>query len=323
MKKRIAASALLALSLGGSACSKASNPGSLDVPASEDVATSDVATSDVATPDVATSDGAPASAAEPDGSGAISEDGSSAGASSADPSSTEAHAAQAGSGDVDPGLEGTRWELADAVADSAVFITFSDGRLSGSSGVNRFSAPCRYASGVLECELRTSTMMAGPPELMAQEHAVFAKLDAATGYRVGDGTLVLVDADGATLLSLIRSAPPSLVGPTWSAVAVHHGKGGVASLVQGTSINISFDGQGRVSGFGGCNSFGGTFEHTGDSLSLGPLRMTRKACGAPGVMEQENALSTALSKVSSYTLEPGSLVLRSDTGATLVRLRAE
>ena len=51
-----------------------------------------------------------------------------------------------------------------------------------------------------------ATRRACPPPAMAQEAAFFAALEAARGFRVQRGLLVLLDADGRPLARLDRQA---------------------------------------------------------------------------------------------------------------------
>lgn len=73
---------------------------------------------------------------------------------------------------------------------------------------------------------------------------------------------------------------------------------------------------GRVAGFGGCNSYGGTYRSAGDSLRLGPLMMTRMACDAGMTLEQR--LTTTLERVRRFRVAGDTLLLLGDAG-TLAR----
>ena len=75
---------------------------------------------------------------------------------------------------------------------------------------------------------------------------------------------------------------------------------------------------GRVSGTGGCNRFGGSYESIGDKLSFSPLAATRMAC-EPEVMQAEQDFFAMLDRVRAMTLEGDALELRDESGATLAR----
>jgi heat shock protein HslJ len=72
---------------------------------------------------------------------------------------------------------------------------------------------------------------------------------------------------------------------------------GPVSLTPQAEVSLSFAGD-RVSGFGGCNSFGGPIISDGEQLSLGPLQATRRACLESAVMNQETRFFQALQSVS-------------------------
>ena len=73
---------------------------------------------------------------------------------------------------------------------------------------------------------------------------------------------------------------------------------------------------GRVSGFAGCNQYGGTYTLSGDRLTLGPLIMTKMACAEPA-MTVENAFAKAFAGELGYTIVDGRLTLSSEAGVTM------
>jgi heat shock protein HslJ len=111
-----------------------------------------------------------------------------------------------------PPLDGTSWTLTSwAEPDpipAGVTITaeFADGRVAGSSGVNRYTAAVSSdQDGSFSVDQAASTMMAGPPEAMAAETAYLRRLQAATSYRVDGDSLVINDADGQASLTFTRA----------------------------------------------------------------------------------------------------------------------
>jgi heat shock protein HslJ len=106
---------------------------------------------------------------------------------------------------------------------------------------------------------------------------------------------------------------PALVGPTW--VAEQIGRVGVLDNVRST---MSIDAAGRVSGRGGCNSYGGAVDITGEAIRFGPLASTRIAC-APAVGSQEQRFFSALASVRRYGFTPeGRLVFYGENGSAVV-----
>ena len=87
---------------------------------------------------------------------------------------------------------------------------------------------------------------------------------------------------------------------------------------------VTFTGDGKVNGSGGCNRFTGKVEITGDALRFGPLATMRMAC-PPAVMGHEQTFLHMLQGVRSWAIDSqGKLILRDDGGkplALLTRIR--
>ncbi|MBK0328347.1 META domain-containing protein [Rhodobacteraceae bacterium F11138] len=93
---------------------------------------------------------------------------------------------------------------------------------------------------------------------------------------------------------------------------------GVIDIAQTT---ISFERDGRVSGSGGCNRYTGSYEQADDTLTFGPVAVTRKAC-VPAVARQEDAfLSFMDTQVTVQFTETGALVLTDPQGRSLTARR--
>lgn len=111
-----------------------------------------------------------------------------------------------------PRLDGTSWRLTswaepDPIPASATITAeFTDGRVAGSAGVNRYNASVTTGTdGSFAVDAPITTKMAGPADATAAERAYLARLQAATSYRIDHDTLVINDADGATSLTFARA----------------------------------------------------------------------------------------------------------------------
>ncbi len=92
-----------------------------------------------------------------------------------------------------------------AAAGVASYLTLSaDGRAEGSGGCNRFSGGWTADGAALRIGPLAATRRACLPAPMQQEDRFFAALEAARGFRIEAGRLVLVDAAGAPLARLRR-----------------------------------------------------------------------------------------------------------------------
>ena len=217
------------------------------------------------------------------------------------------------------GYEGELVPIVEVVTATATFI---DGSVTGSTGCNRYHAQCRVDEDRLAVEAIAMTMMACDPERSAVERAFTSALEAAVTYVVAGETLDIADANGRVALRL-RAVPALILGGSrWVATMINNGRGGVASLVEGTVVTAEFGTDGRVSGSGGCNRFSAEYTLEGDSLAIGPVASTRMACFEPeGVGQQESAYFAALARVSSWSFREERLQLRAADGALQVELR--
>ncbi|GEM_PF-410633 len=89
----------------------------------------------------------------------------------------------------------------------------------------------------------------------------------------------------------------------------------VASELSRNAPTIRFDAEG-VTGSTGCNTFGGTFTFDNTAIDFGNLFSTMMAC--EGLMEQEQALLSALNSATSYTVSPEGVLQIVYDGGVLV-----
>lgn len=113
---------------------------------------------------------------------------------------------------------------------------------------------------------------------------------------------------GIVLLGLmVPAAAADLAGSEWRPVAI----GQVAW--PGSEAFVRFEGDGRLTGHGGCNGFFGTYRLDGDTIAIGPLASTRKACPEP-VMSDEGALLSALEAARGFARDGTELTLTNEAG---------
>lgn len=106
-------------------------------------------------------------------------------------------------------------------------------------------------------------------------------------------------------LDLLLEAEWELFG--WGLIETPEG------LVHDTRITATFTGEGdgtrgTISGTAGCNSYFGSYQIRGTSISIGKLSLTKKFCGSPaGVMEQEAFFIQALESATGLRTLGGQL----------------
>lgn len=222
-------------------------------------------------------------------------------------------------------LDGTAWVLSslagiDPVPDVTPTAKFDAGRLSGSDGCNRFSMPYTTSGSAIEIgQSGISTQMACPEDTMAYAAAFTAALRKARSFRMSDETLVLRDASGSTVMTLVAQAR-LLAGTSWNVTMINNGKEAVVGVVDGSAVTMSFDAAGRVSGSAGCNRYTAAYTVDGDMLRFTKAAATRMACADPAVSRQEQQFLRALESVTTMQFEGDRLDLRGADGALAMML---
>lgn len=97
-------------------------------------------------------------------------------------------------------LAGSEWGL----AGTDQYIQFSEGRVAGHSGCNRFTGGYALDGETLKLGPMASTKMACAPDQMEQEQAWFQMLDKVRGYEATHLVLKLKAADGKVIATLQR-----------------------------------------------------------------------------------------------------------------------
>lgn len=232
-----------------------------------------------------------------------------------------------------PPLDGTSWVLSSLATRTPIpgttlasdrmtgdrmppaTLGFAEGRAFGSDGCNRFNVPYTAKEGALSWSSRpASTQMACPPAAMEQGAAFMAALSGASGYRVTNGNLQLLAADGRVQATFAPQAR-SLAGTNWRATAINDGRGAVVSLVAESTLTLAFSADGVASGSAGCNRFTSAYTAQGESLRLQAPAATRRMCVSEAIMNQEQAYLRALGTVATARREGDRLELRTADGA--------
>lgn len=110
-----------------------------------------------------------------------------------------------------------------------------------------------------------------------------------------------------------QSTESPLDGSSWVLTSINHNK-----PLDGTQATLLFQG-GNASGNGGCNTYSGTYETSGEEILIGPLVQTEMDCREPeGTMDQERTFLATLGEAKTFRLEDETLTIFSDEGQTLV-----
>ncbi len=226
-----------------------------------------------------------------------------------------------------PSLTSNPWALASfggpdislaALEGSSITMTFTaDGQVNGSAGCNSYSGSYTVDGSQLTFSPLATTKRMCPEPVMVLEQAFLGALGKTASYEISDGQLLLLDADGQTLLTLAPQEVTALEGTNWVALSVNNGREAVVSVQTGTEITAAFDGK-TVGGTAGCNRYSAGYTVDGNKITISLPMSTMMMCAEPaGVMEQEQAYLMALPQAATYEIRDGRLELRDANGALL------
>jgi putative lipoprotein len=113
----------------------------------------------------------------------------------------------------DASLTDTYWKLtevdgqpvlvSDGVREPSLVLQSQESRFAGSGGVNRLMGGYTLDGTSLTFSNAASTMMAGPPEAMAQEQVIVAALARVRGYTIAGDQLTLLDDAGRPVFTAV------------------------------------------------------------------------------------------------------------------------
>ncbi len=204
-------------------------------------------------------------------------------------------------------------------------VKFTEGQMGGSATINRFNATYVTGSGnTIEVGEPVNTLMAGPPEAMAQEQAYLAAIQKAVAYEVTQDSLTLLDDEGKILVKYQVVPDAELIGTQWRAIAYNNGRGGLESLAPESSITATFAEDGTLGGKASINQYTTTYTVSGrDQMTIGAEIAVTRMAGPEDLMAQEAAYLAALPQTSTYEIDGDSLWLRDASGAALAQYMAE
>ena len=110
----------------------------------------------------------------------------------------------------------------------------------------------------------------------------------------------------------------SLPDTSWTLVAL----GPVSApqpALEGHAATLTFSREGRrIMGSTGCNSYRGSYKADGESFTTTGLSWTEAGCPAPGLFEQESAMTDILAGAQRYSSGASRLTIESADGRALV-----
>ncbi len=110
----------------------------------------------------------------------------------------------------------------------------------------------------------------------------------------------------------------SLEANLWGLESYVDGAGQLVDALPGSNASAEFI-DGTVNGSTGCNNYFGSYELSGNSLTVGPMGMTEMYCAEPaGIMDQESQYLAALGTAVSYQIIDEQLQVMNAAGETVL-----
>jgi heat shock protein HslJ len=202
---------------------------------------------------------------------------------------------------------------------TATTLTFAaDHLVFGSAPCNLYRGTFAIDEDTVEIRDISQTKRSCPQDVMQAEQEYLTVLQKVRDVDATDRKrLVLTGPEGARLAFSSIDVNDKLEGD-WH-VANVASSNGVQTVVQGTNPVLTFHDDGTLNVQGGCNTFGTNWAVENGRLTIDRGAQTLKACDQPqGVMEQEAALTSALSSAVDVQIVGDTITLLDDDGSIVL-----
>ena len=125
----------------------------------------------------------------------------------------------------------------------------------------------------------------------------------------------------ATAATTTTQSTLALENTQWRLVSLVDGLEVATEVGRDTPHVLLSSSQERMTGYGGCNRFGGEYGLDSPALTFGPLISTRMVCSSG--METEQALKQALSDTRSWRVVEGRLAFLDSDGVVVALFEAQ
>jgi len=230
-----------------------------------------------------------------------------------------------------PTVEGVTWLLTGQAVDGqlaalpsgdppiVVSLFMEDGTANGSGGCNNYFGSYTLDGSSLAFGPMGATQMFCEGAAGEVETAYLANLATVASWASDGSTLSLADAGGMVVLEYAM-APESTILGGWVASGINNGADAVVTSDTTPLVTAIFDGEGRLTGFDGCNDYFTDYTVEGDQISISDaIGSTRMACESDALSEQSQQYYAALLAATTWSVSPtGMLELRDGEGALQV-----
>lgn len=197
----------------------------------------------------------------------------------------------------------------DLVENSTVRMTFADGRVTVQAGCNSIGGDITIDGATLVTSALSMTEMGCEAPLMEQDQLIAELLSSRPILRL-EGEVLVVEGETSSITFLDREvADPDrpLEQTTWTLTGVITGDAVSSAPADAVATLSISDGTALVAT--GCNTGSAPVTIEGDTLSFGPLAMTKMACD-DARMQLESQIVTVLSGTPTWSIEAATLTIR-------------
>ena len=200
-----------------------------------------------------------------------------------------------------------------------VSLFMEDGTSNGSGGCNNYFGSYTLDGSSLAFGPMGATQMFCEGAAGEVETAYLANLATVASWASDGSTLSLADAGGMVVLEYAM-APESTILGGWVASGINNGADAVVTSDTTPLVTAIFDGEGRLTGFDGCNDYFTDYTVEGDQITISDaIGSTRMACASDALSEQSQQYYAALLAATTWSVSPtGMLELRDGEGAMQV-----
>ena len=217
------------------------------------------------------------------------------------------------------------WKTVKAVAGTQATLKMKGKLLLVDTGCNGFSGKTSLGKdGAFKMAVSGMTEMACPtPEVLKQEMQMWNLMNKVTRFTITDSLLTLTDKKGENKMILSPYSAPinlPLQETVWTLLHFGEMKADTDSATLANHAQTLQIRDGKASGFGGCNRFGGKVEHASGTIAIKNVFSTKRA-GSAAAMEQERLYFSLLGKATKYTVHGNQLTLSTQDGSQSLQFK--
>jgi heat shock protein HslJ len=195
------------------------------------------------------------------------------------------------------------------VEGTQIRLSFEDGRVTATAGCNTMGGEYSVDGATLRVSDLATTEMGCDPERHEQDEWLATFLTAAPELALdGDVLTMATDTTEITLLDREVADPDRpLTGTSWTLDTIIEGEA-ASSVPAGVTATLRID-DGTAIVDAGCNTGSGSVDVGDDTLTFGPMMLTKRACEADAA-RVEAAVTGVLAGTVDYEIEADVLRLR-------------